>query len=202
MQSNSVDFRVESNDKTHAIYVNGANNFVEIGAGGNTLPGQDISVHLSGAVGEANIPSDAVLVSADLVVSGAIFGGQGEGISGRELGIVSEIVTIGNTRGEEFGEDVNLFVSGSTGAAGGSTAGVALFGGDLVSSGTILPGTDLGSDLGSSTRRFGNIYTGDLHLRNERGNWTIVEEPDYLCVINNLTGKKFKMALIPLDDED
>ena len=95
--------------------------------------------------------------------------------------------------------DVAFYVSGSK---SGSDRGTALFGGDLVSSGTILPGSDLGSDLGSSTRRFGNIYTGDLHLRNERGNWTIVEEVDYLCVINNLTGKKFKMGLIPLDDED
>jgi hypothetical protein len=102
---------------------------------------------------------------------------------------------------EAVGADVNFYVSGSTSSASTSARGTSLFGGDLVASGTILPGTDLGSNLGAPTRRFGNIYTGDLHLRNERGNWTIVEEADYLCVVNNLTGKKFKMALIPLDDD-
>ena len=54
-------------------------------------------------------------------------------------------------------------------------------------------------NLGSADKRFANIYTGDLHLRNERGNWTIVEEKDYLTVVNNITGKKYKMVLEPLD---
>ena len=67
--------------------------------------------------------------------------------------------------------------------------------------GSILPGADNTYDLGASDRRFANVYTGDLHLRNERGNWTILEESDYLCVINNMTGKKYKMMLQPLDED-
>lgn len=63
----------------------------------------------------------------------------------------------------------------------------------------IIPDTDRSVSLGSSAKRFANVYTGDLHLRNERGNWTIVEEEDFLCVINNLTGKKYKMMLEPLE---
>lgn len=63
----------------------------------------------------------------------------------------------------------------------------------------IIPDTDRSVSLGSSAKRFANVYTGDLHLRNDRGNWTIVEEEDFLCVINNLTGKKYKMMLEPLD---
>jgi hypothetical protein len=98
------------------------------------------------------------------------------------------------------GSDVFFYVSGTSGGKGSALPSVTLFGGDIVASGTIYPGTDLGSNLGSPTNRFGNIYTGDLHLRNERGNWTIVEEEDYLCVVNNKTGKKFKMALIPLEE--
>ena len=117
---------------------------------------------------------------------------------------------------ESSGADVNFFVSGTVGAKDSSHRGTSLFGGDLTISGTIaagmagsqtaittygniLPGSDNTYDLGSSANRFQNIYTGDLHLRNERGDWTIVEEEDYLCVVNNKSGQKFKMALIPIE---
>ena len=51
----------------------------------------------------------------------------------------------------------------------------------------------------TAEKRWANVYTGDLHLRNDRGNWTIVEERDFLCVVNNITGKKYKMMLQPID---
>ena len=96
--------------------------------------------------------------------------------------------------------DIFFFVSGAIGDRGSpSTYGTALFGGDVVVSGSILPGTDNSVNLGSEDLRFANIYTGDLHLKNEKGDWTIVEEEDYLCVVNNKTGRKFKMVLEPLD---
>jgi hypothetical protein len=59
----------------------------------------------------------------------------------------------------------------------------------------VLPARDNKQDLGSPTKRWANIYTGDLHLKNERGDWTIVEEEDYLCVVNNKTGVRYKMVL-------
>ena len=68
--------------------------------------------------------------------------------------------------------------------------------------GNVLPTEDDEFDLGSNTHRWANVYTGDLHLRNERGDWTIVEERDYLCVVNNITGKKYKMALEPIEDDE
>jgi len=67
--------------------------------------------------------------------------------------------------------------------------------------GNVTPDADVTYDLGSSEKRWANVYTGDLHLRNDRGDWTIVEERDYLCVVNNITGKKYKMMLQPLDNE-
>ncbi len=67
--------------------------------------------------------------------------------------------------------------------------------------GNITPDADTTYDLGSAEKRWANIYTGDLHLRNDRGNWTIVEERDFLCVVNNITGKKYKMMLQPIDDD-
>ena len=65
---------------------------------------------------------------------------------------------------------------------------------------TTLPARDRKQDFGSPTKRWANIYTGDLHLKNDRGDWTIVEEEDYLCVINNKTGKRYKMMLEEIKD--
>ena len=71
-------------------------------------------------------------------------------------------------------------------------------------SGRILPHVDNGNDLGSQTKRWANIYTGDLHLSNEgskndvdgtSGNWTIQEGEEHLYIINNKSGKKFKFSL-------
>ena len=59
----------------------------------------------------------------------------------------------------------------------------------------VLPGTDNTINLGSPTNRFANIYTGDLHLRNERGNWTMIEEETYLSLRNNETGKVYKIQM-------
>jgi Collagen triple helix repeat (20 copies) len=64
--------------------------------------------------------------------------------------------------------------------------------------GSIEPGTDVTFNLGSTNKRWANVYTGDLHLRNDRGNWTIVEEEEDLTIRNNATGAWYKFALIPI----
>jgi membrane-bound inhibitor of C-type lysozyme len=60
----------------------------------------------------------------------------------------------------------------------------------------IVPSTDSARNLGTPSLRWQNVYTGDLHLRNERGDWTLFEEADHIKVRNNLTGKLFRMALV------
>jgi hypothetical protein len=57
------------------------------------------------------------------------------------------------------------------------------------------PNSDVTYNLGSPERRWANIYTGDLHLRNDRGDWTIIEERDYLSITNNYNGKRYKFVL-------
>jgi hypothetical protein len=37
-------------------------------------------------------------------------------------------------------------------------------------------------------------------LRNDRGNYTIVEEPDYLTIRNNRTGKLYKFLVEEISD--
>jgi hypothetical protein len=62
-------------------------------------------------------------------------------------------------------------------------------------SGDVLPSTDATQDLGSSAKRWDNIFTTDLHLANERGNWTVIEEEDYLTLRNNKTDKIYKLIM-------
>jgi len=70
--------------------------------------------------------------------------------------------------------------------------------------GNILPGADNTQDLGSSSKRFANLYTGDLNLSNEGstndvdgtwGSYVIQEGEDDLFLINRRTGKKYKFNL-------
>jgi hypothetical protein len=59
----------------------------------------------------------------------------------------------------------------------------------------ILPDANATINLGSDSLRFANVYTSDLHLRNEEGHWTIQEGADDLYIINNRNGKKYKFNL-------
>ena len=61
-----------------------------------------------------------------------------------------------------------------------------------------------GRDLGTSSYRWNNVYTNDLHLSNEGssndvdqtwGDWTIQEGESDLFLKNNRSGKKYKFNL-------
>ena len=62
-------------------------------------------------------------------------------------------------------------------------------------SGVIAPTNDNAVDLGAFDKRFANIYTGDLNLRNDRGDWTLIEENDFISFRNNTTGRRFRMVM-------
>tara|TARA_Y100000310_G_scaffold341225_1_gene439701 strand:+ start:220 stop:1335 length:1116 start_codon:yes stop_codon:yes gene_type:complete len=69
----------------------------------------------------------------------------------------------------------------------------------------MLPAVHGNSDLGSETKKFGSVYStdahlSDLHLKNERGDWTIIEEEEYLTMRNNNTGQRYKILMEPLDE--
>ena len=72
------------------------------------------------------------------------------------------------------------------------------------SSGHTLPGSNNTYDLGSSSLRWRDIYTNDLHLSNQGstnsvdntwGDYTIQEGESDLYLINNRSGKKYKFNL-------
>lgn len=68
----------------------------------------------------------------------------------------------------------------------------------------VLPLVDNSYTLGSSDRRWAHVYTGDLHLRNDRGDYTLIEEEEFLSIRFNKTGKRYKFVLeaVPELDED
>lgn len=88
----------------------------------------------------------------------------------------------------------NLHVSGDI-----YTGGAFNVSGVLTPAGNVLPSGDLSQNLGSPSKRWANIYTGDLHLKNERGDWTVIEEENYLTLRNNKTGKRFKLSMEEID---
>ena len=74
----------------------------------------------------------------------------------------------------------------------------------ITSAGQVLPGADDAQNLGSSTKRWANIYAADMHYSNEGskndvdgtwGNYTIQEGESDLFLLNNRNGKKYKFVL-------
>lgn len=123
-----------------------------------------------------------------------------ESASGLKLG-----TTVGSGNAGLYFQESSLNLQKVTSAVEGSAQSCIQIQGHL------LPQADNSFNLGTADRRFANLYTGDLHLNNmgssndvdgTSGNWTIQEGEDSLYVINNLTGKKFKMMLQPLEDEE
>jgi len=86
----------------------------------------------------------------------------------------------------------NLAVDGNT-TLGNATTDTITFTARAASD--FLPAADSTHDLGSPALRWKNMYTGDLHLRNDRGSWTIIEEEEYLSITNNLSGRRYKFVL-------
>ena len=66
---------------------------------------------------------------------------------------------------------------------------------DCTFAGNLFPTSDNAKDLGSTSKRWQNIYTTDLHLANDRGDWTVIEEEDYLTLRNNKTDKVYKLVM-------
>ena len=92
--------------------------------------------------------------------------------------------------------DGSLTVDGHS-TLGNSSLDTVAFNAFVTSS--IVPTHNVTWDLGSPSLRWANVYTGDLHLQNDRGDWTIIEEHDFLRVVNNKTGRSYKMMMEPID---
>ena len=86
-----------------------------------------------------------------------------------------------------------------------SEAGAATFNAGATFGGAVLPAADDTHDLGSSSKQWRDIYTGDINLNNTktrdnevdgtRGSWTIQEGKNDLYILNRLNGKKYRFKL-------
>lgn len=69
---------------------------------------------------------------------------------------------------------------------------------------TLIPTADDSFDVGTSSRRLANLYavtttTGDLNLKSDQGDWTVIEQEDFIKLRNNRTGKSFKIVMEAID---
>jgi len=146
--------------------------------------GSDTWLFVSGSVGG----SDRVTFGGDVFISGTLYGAGAGGAAGAGGDV-------------QYNGGAGAFAAESAFNYNASTNTLSIENISVVTSlkSDLIPDGDRTRNLGSPSNRYANVYTGDLHLRNERGNWTILEEADFLCVINNLTGKRYKMVLQPID---
>ena len=100
-----------------------------------------------------------------------------------------------------------LSATNFTGALNGTATG--LNGSPNITVGTLTAGNIIASahntyDIGSSAVRYANIYSMDLQLSNKGkvndvdgtwGDWTLQEGDENIFMINNLTGKKYKINM-------
>ena len=78
--------------------------------------------------------------------------------------------------------------------AGDTMTGVLNMGASVTAS------ADSTHDIGTDAVRFANVYadnlhSGDLHLTNDRGSYTMIEEEDALTLRNNKTGKVYNIMM-------
>ena len=155
------------------------------------------TVNFAGAASQLNIGSvagTAVIASVITASSGIIINGPSEAI----LGTPKTTASIFNTTATTInfaGAATNISV-GAAGSGATYLKNSTLFvSGATTFGASVIPSQDVTYDLGSPTARWANMYTGDLHLKNDRGDWTIIEEPDFLTITNNKNGKRYKFVM-------
>ena len=63
---------------------------------------------------------------------------------------------------------------------------------------TNVNATDVNAtDVNATDIHADNVYTGDLHMKNDRGDWTLIEEADCLTMRNNNTGMRYAISMTP-----
>jgi hypothetical protein len=213
----STDFQISGSAGGIGYYLDQSEQLVGIGT---TTPAA--ALHVSASVHDEGVEGDLFCVSGEtngviLFVSGS--GRVGIGTNDPECQLDVRMEPSNNGDQFRLGNASNYYKMGRgadgffqiqgtqtnyTGytfkdSAGNGVVTIEAENDKLAVTGSIMPGDDNTHDLGSSAMRWANVYTGDLHLANDRGNWTVVEESDYLTIRNNKTGKRFKLLMEEID---
>ena len=101
--------------------------------------------------------------------------------------------------GDNSGADFVLNAYNDAGTLVKSPIYIERLNGDMTYNGNIRPSNTATFNLGSASARWATVYTSDLSLKNDVGDWTIVEGEDDLFLYNNKRGKVYKFALIEVD---
>jgi len=168
------------------------------------LAGAGTDISIGSTSGNAYIKNATLWLSGNVVAAGDISVNGGDiTTSASTFNLVNGTATTVNFAGAATNVGIGAsggltVVSGSLTVNGNTTLGDATT--DTVTytaraASNFLPSADVTYDLGSPALRWKNMYTGDLHLRNDRGSWTIIEEADYLSITNNLDGRRYKFVL-------
>jgi hypothetical protein len=72
----------------------------------------------------------------------------------------------------------------------------------ITNNGTVQPGANGTQDLGTSSLRWGTVFTSDLSLSNGIGDYTIVEGENDLFLYNNKQNKVYKFMLAEVNPAD
>ena len=165
---------------------------------GQGINNQLNALAVTGSLGVA-ITADLAVNGGDITSSATSFNLLNATVESLYIGGAATTVQIGASTGTTAIKNA-LTVDGNV-TLGNASGDLINFTGQAGSS--LLPSADVTYNLGSAEKRWANIYTGDLHLRNERGDYTLIEEPDFLTVRFNKSGKRYKFVLeaVPEFDE-
>ena len=184
-------------------------------AGGNAnfkgASNQQVAIGSDGASGGMTVSGSTVTANAG--AGGFVF--QRDGVAELHVNAVSTTTTVSGSASQSVTlaagtGATTLTLSGSTVEHQATIAHKFNLGGALIAHVTssdgrrgFFPASDSAFDLGGPSIRWQNIYTGDLHLRNERGDYTLIEESDFLSIRFNKNGKRYKFLLerVPELDE-
>jgi hypothetical protein len=188
-----------------------------------TLTTAGNNANFKGALNQqVNIGSDGgsggMTVSGSTVTANAGAGGfvfQRDGVAELLVNALSNTTTVSGSASQNVTlaagtGATTLTLSGSTVEHQATIAHKFNLGGALIAHVTssdgrrgFFPASVSAFDLGGPSIRWQNIYTGDLHLRNERGDYTLIEESDFLSIRFNKNGKRYKFLLerVPELDE-
>jgi hypothetical protein len=147
-ESDIHDFRIETDSLDHALFVDGLENQVIFGAttaaGSELSIGSDVFFYASGTTMKKDVSNSkgTSVFGGDVVLSGVLYGGVDDEAAATYLNYVTDVFWLSNKNGfdndlVEEGSDTNFMISGSIDSKDSNVMGTAVFGGDLVVSGTV-----------------------------------------------------------------
>ena len=168
---------------------------------GITVTGIVTATSLQTNVTSLNVTGGHVNVGTNIQLgdAGIITATSYRGDGGQLTGIDATSIQTGNT-------SVQTTDTGSDGQIKFTTEGTLRA--TFSNSGHFLPNANNTYNLGSTSLRWATIYTNDLELSNKGsqnsvdgtwGDWTLQEGENDIFMINNRTGKKFKINMTEVD---